>query len=78
MALGDPQALAPAILLSLILALEKLVTVYHSNSFLAEFIPCDLKRLLSGQPVPAKPSEPLPPPEIPERKKRPEDVLSVR
>ena len=64
---------------AVVLAFEKLITIYHSNSFLAEFIPMDLKRLLRGQPVPAKLAEPLPAlPEVPEQKQRPEDVLSVR
>jgi hypothetical protein len=67
-----------AIVFACALAIEKALTVYHSNSFLAEFIPKDLKSLLSGQPVPARPAEPWPPPEIPVQKPRPEHILSVR
>lgn len=77
--LGDAEALVPAILFAAILALEKLITVHHSNSFLAEFIPKDLKSVLSGQISTAKPVEPAPPmEEAPPRPRRPEDILSVR
>ncbi len=72
---GDPETLSTAALFGVLLVLEKLVTVYHSNSFLAEFIPRDLKRLLSGQPVQMAPP---PVPSAPEKKQRIEDVLSVR
>lgn len=73
--LGDPEALSTFILFALVLAVEKLITVYHSNNFLAEFVPKDLKRLLSEQTVPTE----LPPiPEPPKRERRIEEVLSVR
>jgi hypothetical protein len=76
--LGNPQAWPVTLVVGLVLGLEKLLTVYHSNSFLAEFIPADLKSVLNGQPAPAQRAEPLPPPTLPERKPHPEDVLSVR
>ncbi len=72
---GDPKAPSAALLFGGLLVLEKLITVYHSNSFLAEFIPQDLKALLSGQ---AAPAEPAPVPSAPPKKQNIEDVLSVR
>jgi hypothetical protein len=72
---ADPETLSTAALFGVLLVLEKLVTIYHSNSFLAEFIPRDLKGLLSGPPVQV---EPPPAPSAPEKKQRVEDVLSVR
>jgi len=77
--LGDPEALVPAILFAAAMALEKLITIHHSNSFLTEFIPKDLKSVLSGQTPATKPVEPLPPlEEVPQGTRRPEDILSVR
>jgi len=77
--LGDPRSWPVAIVFALVLAVEKLVTIYHSNSFLAEFIPKDIKSVLSGQISTAKPMEPAPPmEEAPQRARRPEDILSVR
>jgi hypothetical protein len=76
--LGDPQGLSGFIGVGLILVLEKLLTVYHSNGFLDEFIPVNLKALTGGQPVQNTPTELPPPPPIPEQKRRVEDVLSVR
>jgi hypothetical protein len=48
---GDPEAGPVAIVFAVLLAFEKLLTVYHSNSFLDEFIPTDVKPLLAGQTV---------------------------
>ncbi|MEN6575633.1 MAG: zinc ribbon domain-containing protein [Phycisphaerales bacterium] len=77
--LGDPRSWPVAIVFALVLTIEKLVTIYHSNSFLAEFIPKNLKAVLSGQISPAKPMEPLPPmEEVPQRRLRTEDILSIR
>ncbi len=71
----DTQALSTAVLFAALLVLEKLITIYHSNSFLAEFIPADLKAVLAERNVAV---ELLPAPEAPERKPRIEEVLSVR
>jgi hypothetical protein len=76
--LGDPQGLSSFLLVGLLLVFEKLLTVYHSHGFLAEFIPAHLKALLSGPPVQKAPTELPPPPPIPERRQQVEDVLSVR
>jgi hypothetical protein len=76
--LGDPEAMTAFVGIGLVLVLEKLATVYHSNAFLAEFIPANLKALLSSRPVPEAPTELPSPPPIPEKKQRVEDVLSVR
>jgi hypothetical protein len=46
---GDPESGPVAIVFAVLLAFEKLLTVYHSNSFLDEFIPTDVKPLLAGQ-----------------------------
>jgi hypothetical protein len=73
--LGDAQALPPAVLFAAILVLEKLITIYHSNSFLAEYIPQDLTVLLTQQNVPTAPP---PAPNTPEKKQHLEEVLSVR
>jgi hypothetical protein len=61
-----------------VLVLEKLGTIYHSNSFLSEFIPTDLKALLSGRQVQKVQTELPPIPTPPEPKRRPEQILSVR
>ncbi len=76
--LGAPDMLSNALFIGALLFLEKLITIYHSHGFLAEFIPAHLKALLSGQPVQKAPTELPPPPPIPERKQKLEDVLSVR
>jgi hypothetical protein len=76
--LGTPQALSNSLGVAVVLVLEKLLTIYHSNGFLAEFIPANLKAVLSGRPVQEAPAELPPPPPIPERRQRVEDVLSVR
>ena len=76
--LGDAEATATFPFILVILVLEKLLTIYHSNSFLEEFIPTDLKALLSGRPVQRVQTELPPIPTPPEPKHRPEDILSVR
>jgi hypothetical protein len=76
---GDPRAWPVAIVLAFFSALEKALTVYHSNSFLAEFIPKDRKSLLSEQTAAARAVEsPLPPREVSQTRPGAEDVLSVR
>ncbi len=80
--LGEPDGLFNFVFVGLILVLEKLLTVYHSHGFLAEFIPRDVKALLSRQPMQTAPKVPteLPPvPPLPvEKKQRLEDILSLR
>jgi hypothetical protein len=70
--LGEPGVLSGALVVGLVLVLEKLLTVYHSHGFLAEFIPRDRKGLSRGQGVQAEP------PAAPERTQQPEDVSCVR
>jgi len=76
--LGAPGVLSSVLVLGLILVLEKLVTIFHSNAFLDEFIPSNLRTLLNGRPVHVQPPSPVPAPATPEKKQRIEDVLSVR
>ncbi len=76
--LGDAEAMATLPVFLMLLVIEKVGTVYHSNSFLAEFIPEDLKALLRGRPVQRVQPEPSPIPAPPQPKRRPEDVLSLR
>jgi hypothetical protein len=63
---GASQFLHGLILFSLVLALEKAITVYHSNRFVDEFIPKDRNFTVSaslprqGQPKPAPPRQPTP------------------
>lgn len=74
--LGEPGGLVAAGFVAVILALEKLITVYHSNSFLNEFIPVDLKSVLKAQHTPPATA----PVESVSEEERPpvEQVLSVR
>ena len=76
--LGDGEAMLTFLLFLAALTIEKLVTIYHSNSFLTEFIPKDRKALLAGRQVQRIPTEqpPIPAPTEPQR--RPEEILSVR
>jgi hypothetical protein len=74
--LGAPRVLSGTVIFGLILVLEKLVTIFHSNAFLDEFIPRNLGALLSGQAAPVEPPAPVPAP--PQTKPCLEDVLSVR
>jgi hypothetical protein len=76
--LGTPGMLSSAFVLGLILTLEKLVTIFHSNAFLDEFIPRNLGALLNGRPVQSQVPLPAPEPSSPLRQRRVEDVLSVR
>jgi hypothetical protein len=76
---GDAEAMSVFPVALGLLVLEKLITVHHSNSFLAEFIPEGLKALLRGQTAPVAPTPaPAPAPTKPEPKGRPEDILAVR
>jgi hypothetical protein len=74
--LGEPGVLSGALVFGLIFVLEKLVTIFHSNAFLDEFIPRNLGALLNGQPAPVEPPQPVS--ATPEAKPRLEDILSVR
>ena len=76
--LGDAEALATLPVFLALLVGEKVGTVYHSNSFLKEFIPENLKALLPGRPVQRVQPGPPPIPAPPQPKRRPEDVLSLR
>jgi hypothetical protein len=76
--LGDAEAMAMLPVFLAILVGEKVGTVYHSNSFLDEFIPENLKALLRGRPVQRVQPEPPPIPAPREPARRPEDILSLR
>ena len=73
--LGDPEALEALLVLAPVLILEKLITIYHANHFVAEFIP--EKR----QPLPAVTEAPAPLPveaQTSEPQRPAEEILSVR
>jgi hypothetical protein len=75
---GDAEAMATLPVILAVLVMEKLVTIYHTNGFLAEFIPTNVKALLRDQQV-QKPPTDLPPfPITPAPERRPEAILSVR
>jgi len=74
--LGDSEAMSTALLFAIVLGIEKLVTIHHSYSFLSEYIPQNLKRLLNGHPAPTEPA--LSVPAVPQKTQRTEDILSVR
>ncbi len=76
--LGSAEAMAVFPVFLALLVGEKVGTVYHSNSFLKEFIPENLKAVLSGRPVQRVQPELPPIPAPPQPKHRPEDVLSLR
>ncbi|OHB62807.1 MAG: hypothetical protein A2Y77_12335 [Planctomycetes bacterium RBG_13_62_9] len=77
---GNPEGMTSAFIVGIFLVFEKLVTIFHSNGFLAEFIPIDLKAVLSGRPAPVAPSPamPAPAPTPSQRQHSPEDILSLR
>lgn len=75
---GDAEAMSTFPIVLVILVLEKLLTIYHSNGFLDEFIPENVKALLSGRPVQRVQPEPPPLPPAPEPKRQPEQILSLR
>lgn len=77
-ALGDPEALPAVVILGVILGFEKLVTVYHSNHFVAEFIPKNLKAILTAQMAQATPEAQPAAPSPEPRKESIERVLSLR
>lgn len=73
--LGEVALLPPLIFLAAILGVEKLITIYHTNRFVDEYLPVNLKQVLAELPVPA---QPRPEPEQPRREKKIQEVLSVR
>jgi hypothetical protein len=76
--LGTPDMLMNSFFIGSVLVLEKLITIFHSNAFLDEFIPRNLAALLSGRPVGVQAPLPVVEPSSPVRPQRIEDVLSVR
>ncbi|MBN2130358.1 MAG: hypothetical protein JW741_12720 [Sedimentisphaerales bacterium] len=76
-ALGDPEALPAVVILSVILGFEKLITVYHSNHFIAEFLPKNLKLLLTAPMEPLPQAQPAAAPPDPQKESI-ERVLSLR
>ncbi|MBN1391719.1 MAG: hypothetical protein JW947_02830 [Sedimentisphaerales bacterium] len=69
---GASQFLHGLILLSLVLALEKAITVYHSNRFVDEFIPKDRNVTVSASLPRQAPPKPAPP-----RQPTPQEILSA-
>jgi hypothetical protein len=76
--LGDGEAMFTFLVCLAALTIEKLVTIYHSNSFLDEFIPMNLPALLADRPAQKVATEPPPTPAAPAPQCRPEEILSVR
>jgi hypothetical protein len=78
--LGDPEALSVAAMMAVVLTLEKLITIYHANQFLTEFIPQDLKALQTQRPAQPTPApKPQPQAESSEpQKENIERILSLR
>jgi len=76
--LGDGEAMFTFLVFLAALTIEKLLTIYHSNSFLSEFIPKDRGALLAGRRVQEVPTEQSPIRTPPQPTRRPEEILSVR
>jgi len=72
--LAEVALLAPLIFLAAILGVEKLITIYHTNRFVDEYLPVNLKQVLAERSVPAQAQSV---PEQPEREKSIREVLSV-
>jgi hypothetical protein len=68
---GNTEAVPSLVIIGFILAFEKVLTVFHSNHFINEFIPKDRKveTLVS---LPQSPPQPVPP-----RQPNPEEILSA-
>lgn len=65
--LGDPEALGALAFVAAILALEKLITIMHSSSFVDEFIPLDQTvspqpQVILARPMPGSPAKSATPP----------------
>lgn len=76
MVLGNPEAPAIFVAFSVVLGLEKLLTIYHAKIFVGEFIPkASLRGPIQHEAPPEQPPTPAP---QPERKQSLEQVLSLR
>jgi hypothetical protein len=74
---GTSEFIPGLVLFSFILALEKAISVYHSNHFIDEFIPKDHKIELLVE-MPQYPPQSVPPQEqSPPRELKPEEILSA-
>jgi hypothetical protein len=73
--LGELTLLPPLIFLMAILALEKFITIYHTNHFIDEYLPENLKQVLAEQSVPARRRYET---KQPKREKSIQEILSVR
>lgn len=74
-AAGTPGAAPVFVFIGVLLAIEKLITIYHAKKFVAEFIPRSSKSILPRREVGA---EQPPVPSIQERPQEIEQILSVR
>ncbi len=72
---GRPGAAPVFVMIGILLAIEKAVTIYHTRRFLAEFIPRETK--VTALQRHASP-EPAGPPPAPERTHSIEEILSLR
>ena len=72
--LGNVEAIGIVVMFSVILGLEKLMTIYHAKKFVAEFIPKAASQPRARRQEP--PEEPPAPPQ--QRKQSLEQVLSLR
>ncbi|UCD48941.1 MAG: hypothetical protein JSW27_15560 [Phycisphaerales bacterium] len=75
-ALGNPEAPAIFVAFGVVLALEKLLTIYHAQKFVDEFIPKASAPFATRREAP--PGQPSAPAPQPERKQTLEQVLSLR
>ena len=73
--LGEVTLLPPLIFLAAILSVEKLITIYHTNHFIDEYLPVNLRQVLAEIPIPAQQQFM---PEQTEQEKSIQEVLSVR
>lgn len=69
--MGNVEAVSALVILGLILALEKAITVFHSNHFINEFIPKDRNIAASAS------SPQSPPRSAPPREPAPKEILST-
>lgn len=67
---GEPGSVGALVVFAIVLAMEKAVSVYHSNHFVKEFIPKDRQAVTHTEnPVPQQPSG--------EAEPKPEEILSA-
>lgn len=76
-ATGASEFMSGLILLSLVLVLEKAISVYHSNHFIDEFIPKDRNIKVPVELPQSPPQSPHPPEQAPPRELKPEEILSA-